>query len=347
MRQLENINLDTLISIIKGKKVACFGAGLQGKRVAEFFSNWEVANHLIAYIDNSDSKIGKKLNSGEGTYPIYSLKQAVEVLPSDLLILISCMDYKTIYEQLEKEVKKDWICIAINEVAEVEFFQTKEMQVIKETENPVIPKKIHYVWIGGEMPLILKKNVEMWKQLCPDYEFYEWNDNNYNIKSVPYMKQAYELKKWAFVSDYIRLDVVYKYGGIYLDTDIEMVKKPDTLLYQHCFGCVDSSLTMNLGSGFGAVPGMEIIRELRDYYNGISFLKEDGSMDFTSCNTYSYQVLKKYGYKINNKLQTVKGMNIYPMIFQGACQFANKKLINDKTFFIHYGNLSWFKNRTK
>lgn len=68
------------------------------------------------------------------------------------------------------------------------------------------------------------------------------------------MKQAYERKKWGFVSDYMRLDIIYKYGGIYLDTDIEMIKKPDQLLYQECFGCVDSSMTMNLGSGFGAIP---------------------------------------------------------------------------------------------
>lgn len=90
----------------------------------------------------------------------------------------------------------------------------------------------------------------------------------------------------------MRLDIIYKYGGIYLDTDIEMIKKPDQLLYQECFGCVDSSMTMNLGSGFGAIPKTKIIRELRDYYDGITFIKEDGSEDNTSCNSHSYHVLK-------------------------------------------------------
>lgn len=345
MKHIKNINLEKLISMIREKKVACFGAGIQGKRVAEYFSNWNVNDQLIAYIDNSENKIGKEVKAGDNSYPIYSLNQAEQILSSDILILITCFDYKSIYKQLENLTKNEWMCVALAEVAEIEFMQSEYMQVVKETEHPIIPKIIHYAWLGDEMPDTLKRNVEHWKELCPDYEFREWNDKNYDITKNQYMKQAYDLKIWGFVTDYMRLDVVYKYGGIYLDTDIEMIKRPDDLLYQQCFGCVDSSLTMNLGSGFGAAPKTDIIRELRDYYDNIAFVKDDGTIDKTSCNTHSYYVLKKYGVKINNQLQNVNGMNIYPMIFQGSCAYTRTKRVADKTFWVHYGNMSWLNEK--
>lgn len=343
MKCIKSIDLKQLIRIIKEKKVACFGTGIQGKRVADFFLNWGVADQLIAYIDNNENRVGKVMQCGGHSYPIYSLGDAIQKLPSNLLILITCLDFKSIYKQLERVSENNWMCIAIDEVAEVELEKSDYPEVVRETETPIIPKLIHYVWLGENMPNTIKQNVAHWKELCPDYEFCEWNDKNYDISSNQYMRQAYYLKKWGFVSDYMRLDLVYRYGGIYLDTDIEMIKKPDELLYQRCFGCVDSSLTMNTGSGFGAAPKTEIIRELRDYYDTI-FLVDDGKFDNVSCNSHSYHVLNRYGVKINNQLQNVHGMNIYPMIFQGACQYTKKRKITDKTFWIHYGNMSWFKN---
>lgn len=347
MEKLSSLNLCQLIGLIHKKKVACFGTGIQGKRVAQFFFNWHVSDHLIAYIDNDESKIGDAVNCEAYKYPIYSLNEACQKLGSDILILVTCLDYQAVYEQLEKISEKDWSYIAIDEVAQEQLMVSNYPAIIKETEKPVIPKIIHYAWLGKEMPEILKRNVDHWKELCPDYQFYEWNEKNYDISSNQYMKQAYDRKIWGFVPDYMRLDVVYKYGGIYLDTDIEMIKNPDELLYQECFGCVDSSMTMNLGSGFGAMPQSDIIKELRDYYEDISFVGEDGKIDNTSCNTHSYQVLKKYGIKINDQLQNVHGMNIYPMIFQGACQYTRMRRVTEKTYWVHYGNMSWFREKGK
>lgn len=344
MKKLDGINLKQLKEIIANRIVFCYGCGIQGKRMAMFFDNWQSKQNLKGYIDNDESKSGSTINIGEDIYPVYSLKSVIQLLDAKTLILITCLDYQSIYAQLEFFDDIDCEIVAIDIVAQKELMESDYDEVIKESSNQLIPQKIHYAWLGKEMPYDLKKNVEHWKELCPDYEFYEWNENNYDVTINKYMRQAYERKMWGFVPDYMRLDVIYKYGGIYLDTDIEMIKKPDELLYQECFGCVDASLVMNLGSGFGAVPGTEIIRELRDYYNDISFIKEDGSIDKTSCNTHSYNVLKKYGVKVNNKLQNVYGMNIYPMIFQGACQYTKTKRLTDKTYWIHYGNMSWFKN---
>ena len=94
-----------------------------------------------------------------------------------------------------------------------------------------IPKKIHYCWFGrNEIPEKTLRCIESWKKYCPDYEIIQWNEDNYDINKIPYMKDAYKEKKWAFVSDYARLDVIYQYGGIYLDTDVELVNSLDDLL---------------------------------------------------------------------------------------------------------------------
>ena len=92
----------------------------------------------------------------------------------------------------------------------------------------MIPKIIHYCWIGGTpLPEIAKKCIESWKKCCPDYEIREWNESNYDFTQNVYMKEAYEVKKWGFVPDYARLDIIYRYGGFYLDTDVELLKSLD------------------------------------------------------------------------------------------------------------------------
>ena len=210
----------------------------------------------------------------------------------------------------------------------------------------MIPKKIHYCWFGGKpIPDEFQQYMDSWREFCPDYEIIRWDESNYDVTKNRYMWEAYEAGKWGFVPDYLRLDIVYKYGGIYLDTDIELIKKPDELLYQEAFGCVDVTLTMNLGSGFGACPGSDIIRELRDYYDNVSFYCEDGSVNLTPCNTHNFFVIKKYNYQISNRLQNINGMNIYPMSFQGINSYTGKKMIVDNTYWIHYSNMSWMKER--
>lgn len=342
MVRLYNLNIAQLKEYIKNRNIYCFGCGIQGKRAAMFLENWGILEQLKGYIDNNKEKVGTKVCIENRTYPVYSLDKLEESLTSDDLILVTCLNYKSVYEQLEMVQEIESKYIALDEVAEEQLMVSDYNHVVHESKKPLIPKKIHYTWLGADMPPNLRKNIEHWKQLCPDYEFYEWNDRNYDVSVNQYMNQAYERKMWGFVSDYMRLDIIYKYGGIYLDTDIEMIRKPDDLLYQQCFGCVDASLVMNLGSGFGAAPQADIIRELRDYYNDIPFVKENGSIDNTSCNSHSHNVLKKHGVRINDELQNVHGMNIYPMIFQGACQYTRKRKVTDKTYWIHYGNMSWF-----
>ena len=153
----------------------------------------------------------------------------------------------------------------------------------------MIPKVIHYCWFGGNpLPEEAKRCIESWKKYCPDYKIIEWNENNYDVNSNEYMKAAYKEKKWAFVSDYARIDVVYKYGGIYMDTDVELVKELDSFLNDrmYCGWEMRDPLLDKLGRsyensvafglGFGAEKGHPALKKILDLYDRISFYNEDG-----------------------------------------------------------------------
>lgn len=344
MIRLKPMSINQLKELIREKEVICFGTGIQGQRVALYFNIWGLENKLVAYADNNLSKVGGSVICRSRNIPIISAKDILNFDPEKTLILITSIYYDQIINGLSSILSDVDIQVAsFDETSDVELENSTYPAPLKESDNQLIPKIIHYAWFGGTKPKSIIRNVENWEKLCPEYEFIEWNEHNYDIRKNKYMYQAYKKKIWGFVPDYLRLDVLYTYGGIYLDTDIELIQRPDQLLYQSCFGCIDASLTMNLGSGFGCAPNAEIIRELRDYYDGCEFIRSDGSIDKTPCTIHSLKVLMRYGVDINNMLQNVGGMNIYPMLFQGKNVYTGKVKVTDKTFWIHHGNRSWFK----
>ncbi len=341
MKIIRDISLADFIAFIKDKRVVLFGAGIQGTRALKYLESWGLGENVTGILDNNVNIHGKEIQSNNISVKVYAPENIWEIWVDNAVVVISSLYYKEIYQQLSDIDKYEKItAISLDEIADVEL-EFSDFEVVQEYDKPVIPRKIHYAWFGGAKTKEIEQNIAHWKQICPDYEFIEWNENNYDLSKNRYMTQAYSVKKWGFVPDYLRLDVLYKYGGIYLDTDIELIKKPDDLLYQDCFASVDATLTMNLGSGFGCRPRVEIIKELRDYYDDCEFIDQNGKIDKTSCNTHSYNVLSKHGYQINNRLQKIKEMNIYPMCFQGKNQYTGKTKIEDITYWIHHGNMSW------
>lgn len=331
---------------LTGKKCIIFGTGIQGQRAFLFMDNWGLREGVTAFADNDPDKQKTGIEIEGKGYPVFSAQQLRKQVTEKTVILIASIYHREISEQLQQLLaEKDCVAVSLDEVANAELEQSGYPAVVREHESPVIPKIIHYAWFGGEEPEFVKRNVAHWKELCPEYEFIRWNETNYDIRKNKYMQQAYEQKQWGFVPDYLRLDVIHQYGGIYLDTDIEMIKKPDELLYQDCFGSVDASLTLNLGSGFGAKPKSLALEKHLEYYAELAFLQKDGSPDKTSCNTHSFRLLSRYGIKIDNRLQKVLDMWIYPMSFQGADQHNRVKKITDQTFWVHYGNMSWFMQK--
>ena len=199
----------------------------------------------------------------------------------------------------------------------------------------MIPKVIHYCWFGGKpLPESAVRYIESWKKYMPDYEIREWNESNFDIDSVLYVKQAYEAKKYAFVSDYVRFWVLYRYGGIYFDTDVEVIRPLDDILAKGAFmGCeisLNGCVNVAPGLGLAAYPQMAVYKEIIDEYSCKSFFNADGSQNLKTVVTYVTEILYKYGFVHENRYQNCAGLNIYPSDFFCPLQNGSKKCIITK-----------------
>ena len=214
----------------------------------------------------------------------------------------------------------------------------------------MIPKIIHYCWFGrNPLPPLAKKCIKSWKKHCPDYEIIEWNEDNFDIASAPlYVRQAYEAKKWAFVTDYVRLYVVHEHGGIYLDTDVELIKNLDEVLDAKGFFAFENGRYIATGLGFGAEKGSLLVREMMDVYTSISFIQEDGSFDTTPCPGRNTDVLIKHGLKQDDSLQYIDGHMIYPHDWFCPCSWRTGELCKTQnTLGIHWFSSSWYDSAKK
>lgn len=213
----------------------------------------------------------------------------------------------------------------------------------------MIPKIIHYCWFGGNpIPEEYNKYIESWKKHCPDYEIIEWNESNYDITKANYMREAYEAKKWGFVPDYARLDIIYNHGGIYLDTDVELIGNLDNLLDNEAFAGFEDEKHIALGLGFGAIKGHQTIKAMRDFYENISFFNEDGSCNLTPSPQYQTEFMRKQGLVQNGEKQTICGITIYPAEYFCPKDYNTDKLnITDNTYSIHHFSASWFDEKSQ
>ena len=206
----------------------------------------------------------------------------------------------------------------------------------------MIPKVIHYFWFGTkEIPDDQKKCIESWHRYCPDYEFHLWNEENYDIHKCKYMEDAYASGRMGFVPDYARIDLLYQVGGVYLDTDVELLRPIDDLLYQPAFCCMQSNGVANLGSGFGCVPGLEIIREMRDEYLTAEFRRADGTYNLETSPAYQTRTLECHGFRPDNTYQIIEDMTVYPAdVLCGAC-LNGKRETTQNSYALHLPSLSW------
>lgn len=211
----------------------------------------------------------------------------------------------------------------------------------------MIPKVIHYCWFGGApLPEKERKCIESWRKYCPDYEIKLWNESNYDISQNEYIRQAYEAKRWAFVTDYVRLDVIYRYGGIYLDTDVEVIRSLDPLLEDSAFAGMENvdgqQLSINTGLGFGAEKQHPIIDEWRSIYQDLSFLQADGTLDLLTTPARTTAQMEIHGFRQENVKQVVSRMTIYPTEYFCPKQYGcNGISVTPNTFSIHHYSETW------
>ena len=180
----------------------------------------------------------------------------------------------------------------------------------------MIPKVIHYCWFGrGKMPDLAVKCIDSWKQHLPEYELRLWNEDTFDINSVLYVKEAYQARKFAFVTDYVRLYAIYNYGGIYMDTDVEVIKNLDDLLNYPAFSGFESDKDIPTGIMASEQYG-EWAKEQLGYYAGRHFLLDDGTSDLTSNVQIISRIMSSNGFVLKNSYQVYKNcMHIFPKDF--------------------------------
>ena len=212
-----------------------------------------------------------------------------------------------------------------------------------------IPKVIHYCWFGkSEIPKLAKKCIKSWKKYCPDYKIICHNEDNFDLTQNRYLSEAYKAGKWAFVSDYVRLKVIYDNGGIYLDTDVELIKPIDDLLLTKGFMGFDEKGIVATGLGFGAEKGNKIVSEFLKDYDNIPFVLPDGSYDLTPCPDRNTEALKRLGMDIKNTSQTFMDITFLPDEYLCPMNYyTGKKTITNNTYSIHHYSASWTSKVTK
>lgn len=207
----------------------------------------------------------------------------------------------------------------------------------------MIPKIIHYCWFGrGEMPELAGKCIESWHKYMPDWTYKLWNEDNFDIDSVPYVKEAYEARKFAFVTDYVRLYALYTEGGVYMDTDVETLKSYDDLLELTAFTGYEGSKRLPPVTGtMASEPGGQWVKEQLDEYDGLHFLKGDGSLDMMTNTERISAKMRTNGFVQNGEYQVYEDMHIFPVEYFCPRQTTGEELINEKTYCDHHFMGTW------
>lgn len=211
----------------------------------------------------------------------------------------------------------------------------------------MIPKVIHYCWFGrNPLPESAVKCINSWKKFFPDYEIKEWNEDNFDVKIIPYTREAYEAKKYAFVSDYARFWILYHYGGVYFDTDVEVIKSFEDLLVGDGIFGVQHDYYVNPGLGASALAYHPIYKDLLDLYKNLHFVQENGELNETTIVSYTTDILLKNGYqKDGSIIQHVKGLSIYPLeYFNPLDDLTGKMRKTRNTRSIHWYSKTWCAN---
>lgn len=323
-------------------KIIIFGVGVIGSTVTpEILKQYGLQECVECCVDNDKTRWSTSIQIC-GT--------SVLIMPPDnikyyhnVVILITISRYMGVIEQLHQICDENLTCYIIPDMCIENFHNEGGKGVICSSYVPLIPKIIHYMWLGGK-PISdnLLCCIESWKKYCPDYEIVRWDESNYDVHKNKFVSEAYDNKKYGFVPDYARLELLYEYGGIYLDTDVELRKSLDELLYQEAFCGVEKWQVLNFGGCSGAVKGHSSLLPFLESWRMRELVRYDGTIDNISSGLIDTSIAIRMGYKINGRNQCINGMNIYTYDYFHPYDYLSKKLeMTDDTFSIHRFNGGW------
>lgn len=327
--------------IIRNKKIVIYGAGMIGSvTTLSILQEFKLMENVDFFIDSDMNKCGTYISG----IPVCGRDKLKSINGREYVLLIAISRFYDLLEELsEYSNLNDTECYIVPMLCIENFKPQSDWCVGRKSATSRIPKVINYMWLGkSPIPKTLQKCIDSWKKYCPDYEIKCWNENNYDIDKIPYMKQAYAMNAYGFVPDYARLDILYNYGGIYLDTDVELVCSLDDILYQEAFCCVEKWQTINFGGGSGAVPGNEMIGKLLEERKKIKFVDETGRQNKNTCGYYDTKFFMEYGYKITGKIQNIEGVTVYPYeVFHPYDYMSGRIEKTVNTHGIHHFNGGW------
>lgn len=213
----------------------------------------------------------------------------------------------------------------------------------------MIPKIIHYCWFGrGEKPELAKKCIASWRKFCPDFEIREWNEDNCDYLAMPFMAEAYAAKNYAFVSDVMRLIVLEQYGGVYFDTDVEVLRDITPLLNDEGFIGFENDRYVNSGQVMAMVAHQPVVQVMIEEYKKLHFVKPDGSIAPVGCPHLNTDVLERFGLERNGQEQVVAGIHVYPADWFNPLDSTTGKLNKTpNTYSIHWYSMSWLPKRVR
>ena len=314
--KLKNGSFTDMAKVIKEqkKRIIVYGAGMIGQIIIPYLvEEYDLRKYLDCFIDADKRKEGTFINI-EGKDFVVRQPDYLETVDDNVIILVTNSKFFPIVKFLdgiENLNNIDTYIIPMMQIVAIE--NAESIKISRDSKEQIIPKIIHYCWFGGkEKSKFLQNCIASWKEFCPDYEIIEWNEDNYDVSRHAYTEEAYKNGKYGFVTDVARLDILYEHGGLYLDTDVTLLKNIDDLLYQQGFIATEKWGNVNTGGGCGFVKEHPLLKELIDYRDGYHFVMEDGSFNIETCGMYETRVFIGHGFKPSNELQRIEGITVYP-----------------------------------
>lgn len=335
MIKLGNMRTNEFKEKLSTKSVICFCAGHGLKELCCIYP--QLTGKILYVVDNY--RHGEKIVLDSHEISILSMDEIKENMHDTLGVITSLQFADEIIAQLDKVRACDGL-----EVFVPALFQAEDQgMALKKGGKAIVPRKIHYFWFGRKaIPKQFQKNIESWERTCPDYEIVRWDESNYDYRKNPYMRQAYESEKWGFVPDYARLDVINTYGGIYLDTDVELIKPLDDLLQFKLFCGFEDLKMVNFGLGFGGTAENVILQEMMELYEEIDFIKPDKTMNLIPSPAYQTKILAKHGLIRNGNSQYHEDFVAFSSEFFSPINAYGFGGITENTFSIHQYAATWF-----
>lgn len=356
--RLRNTDYISLAKKIKenNNQVIVYGAGMIGQIIVPYLvRKYNLYSHIDCFIDTDKRKKGQKIYIDNYIYEIKNTDY-LEENKDNQIILITNSKYSKVLEFLDNIQtleSTDGYIVPIMQLHEIE--ENNNCIIIeKKYKTQLIPKKIHYCWFGKkEMPQFLCSCINSWREKCPDYEIIEWNEDNYDINRHEFTKEAYTNGKYGFVTDVARLDILYENGGIYLDTDVTLLKNLDNCLYQEGFIGTEKWGNINSGGGCGFMKEQAMLKKLIDYRENFQFMMSDGSLNIETNGVYESKPFLDAGFRPDNTLQEIEGVTIYPSYVNHPYDYMSCEThLRNATMSVHHFFGGWMeeedrKNRRK